>query len=301
MQVDLAHRRIAVLGGDEREQEIARLAATTGATVAGYGFPWPAEGVDGVVHATSAEAAIDGADYALFPIPGMALDGSLFAPASPEPIRPDAELLGRMRKNGAIILGTADDMLRAAAETTGVALHEYELDTELMLLRGPAIVEGALRAAIENTDVTIHDTSVGVVGHGNIGRLLARTLVLLGADVHLFARNPLQRADARAAGCRTHPLDELDERAGSLAMLFSTVPARVVPTSTLELLPPHSMVMDLAAPPGGLDHDAARALGHRMVWARGMGRRAPVTVGRSQWKGIARRLADIEERRTDVG
>ena len=301
MQLDLSHRRIAMLGGDEREQEIARLAATTGAVVTAYGFPWPAEGVTGVVHAESAAAAMDGADYALFPIPGMAMDGSLFAPAAPELIHPDAELLGRMRPSGAIGLGTADDGLRAAAAATKVELHEYEADTELMLLRGPAIVEGALRATIENTDVTIHATSVGVVGHGNIGRLLARTLVLLGADVHLFARNPVQRADAHAAGCRTYPLDELEERADGLAMLFSTVPVRVVPTSTLGRLPARSLVMDLAAPPGGLDHDAARALGHRTVWARGLGRRAPVTVGRSQWTGILRRLADIEERRSDEG
>lgn len=301
MQLDLTHRKIAVVGGDEREQEVARLAAETGATVTGYGFPWPEKGIENVTLADSAAAAMDGADYALFPIPGLALDGTLFAPSAPVPIRPDEELLSLMRRNATIILGTADDGLRSSAAATGVALSEYELDTELMLLRGPAIVEGALRAAIENTDVTIHGSPVGVVGHGNIGRLLARTLVLLNADVHLFARNPVQRADAHAAGARPHPLDELVEWAGSLAMLFSTVPVRVVSPAVLERLPQGSLVMDLAAPPGGVDHDLARELGHRVVWARGMGRRAPVTVGRSQWSGITRRLAEIEKGRSDEG
>lgn len=301
MQLDLTHRKIAVVGGDEREQEIARLAATTGATVAGYGFPWPEKGIENVTLAESAAAAMDGADYALFPIPGLASDGTLFAPSAPAPIRPDQELLALMRKDATIVLGTADDGLRSAAGATGVALSEYELDTELMLLRGPAIVEGALQAAIEHTDVTIHDASVGVVGHGNIGRLLARTLVLLNADVHLFARNPVQRADARAAGAHPHSLHELVDWAGSLAMLFSTVPVRVVSTAVLQQLPQAALVMDLAAPPGGVDHDLARELGHRVVWARGMGRRAPVTVGRSQWTGIARRLAEIEKGRSNEG
>jgi len=39
---------IAVLGGDEREQEICRRAAATGAEVRAFGFPWPQDGLDGV-------------------------------------------------------------------------------------------------------------------------------------------------------------------------------------------------------------------------------------------------------------
>jgi dipicolinate synthase subunit A len=59
--------------------------------------------------------------------------------------------------------------------------------------------------------------------------------------------------------------------------------------------------VDIAAPPGGVDLDLARSLGHRAWWARGMGRRAPVTVGRSQWTGIARRISEHFERRHDAG
>ncbi|MFI0409392.1 dipicolinate synthase subunit DpsA [Actinomadura sp. 3N508] len=293
--MELSHRVIAVVGGDEREREIARLAATTGATVRAYGFPWPDGGIEGVARAATAAEALDGAHYALFPIPGIASDGVLFAPAAPEPILPDAALLSRLAPGATIILGEADERLRKAAAEHDIALSEYEHDTELMLLRGPAIVEGALQLAIAETDVTIHAADVGVVGHGNIGRLLARTLVLLGARVHLFARNPVQRADALSAGCVPHPLAELPERAAGLPMLFSTVPTRVVDREVLAALPPASLVMDLAAPPGGIDLDAARALGHRAVWARGLGRRAPVTVGASQWSGISRRIAEIEE------
>lgn len=292
--MSLARRTIAVVGGDEREQEIARLAALDGAEVRAYGFPWPVDGIHGVRLTESAAEALRGAHYALFPIPGLAPDGSLFAPATDQPIVPTPELLAEMATAAHVILGTADDRLERAAAEAGVTLHEYEDDTELMLERGPAIVEGALAAAIEHTRVTIHGSNVAVVGHGTIGSLLVRTLVLLGARVTVAARNPVQRAAARAAGADAIPLERLPELAPSLAMLFSTVPAPVIGRSVLELLPRGSLVMDLAAPPGGVDLDAARELGLEAVWARGLGRRAPVTVGASQWRGIRRRIEAIE-------
>lgn len=293
----LAGRRIAVVGGDEREQEIARLAAADGAEVRAFGFPWPGEGIAGVRRSPSAAAASRGAHYALFPVVGIATDGSLFAPAAPEPIVPTAALLRELEHGAHVILGAADDRLAAAAAETGVTLHEYERDPELMLLRGPAIVEGALAAAIAQTRVTIHEATVCVVGHGTIGALFARSLVLLGARVTVAARNPIQRAAARASGAAAVPISELPALAPSLAMLFSTVPALVVDRAVLERLPRGSLVMDLAAPPGGIDLDGARELGHVPVWARGLGRRAPVTVGASQWLGIRKRIEAIEQER----
>src|SRR5690349_1070358 len=287
---------IAVVGGDEREQEIARLAAAEGATVSGFGFPCP-DPITGVEVAADAATAMRGARYALFPIPGIAADGSLFAPSAPAPIVPDEALLRELAAGGHVILGTADDRLRAAAAAAGATLHEYEDDVELMLLRGPAIVEGALQQAIANTRLTIHDADVAVVGHGTIGALLARTLVLLGARVTVVARNPVQRAAARAAGSDAVPLEGLRDTVARAAMLFSTVPAAVVGRDALAAMQRGSLVMDLAAPPGGVDLEAAAELGLVGVWARGLGRRAPVTVGASQWQGIRRRIEAIEEER----
>lgn len=293
----IAGKTIAIVGGDAREQEIARQAVAAGAAVRCYGYPWPPGGIPGATLAGSPAGAMDGADVALFPIPGIAADGSLYAPGAAAPVVPDAQLLSVLAPGAVIILGRADARLRAAAAQTGVALSEYEDDTELMLLRGPAIVEGVLALAIDATEVTIHAATAGVVGFGNIGGLLAHQLRALGARVQVFARSPAQRAAAYAAGCDAHPLADLPAVAPGLSMLFSTVPAPVVAAPVLSRLPPESLVVDIAAPPGGVDLALAESLGHRALWARGMGRRAPVTVGRSQWTGIARRIAEHETTR----
>lgn len=284
---------IAVVGGDRREQEITRCALAAGAQVRAYGFPWPEAGIAGVRHCSNAAEALDGADIALFPIPGIAPDGALFAPQCEQRIIPDRACLGGMRKPGHIILGWADARLKGHSEALGITLHEYEWDEDLMLLRGPAIVEGMLKVLIENTEITLHKANICQVGQGTIGSLVTRALYALGAKVHVSARNPVQRAAAHAAGAEVHTLDQLGELLAAADIVVSSVPAQLIGEELLKKVPKQALLVDLAAPPGGIDRDAAQRLGLKFIWARGLGARAPITVGRSQWSGIERRIAAI--------
>ncbi|MEQ9463241.1 MAG: dipicolinate synthase subunit DpsA [Haliea sp.] len=274
---------IAIVGGDEREQEIARLAADTGASVSAFGFPFPDEGIGGVNLASSASDALQDAHIVLFPIPGMTMDGAIFAT---EKIVPDRALLAHLRPGARIILGTADDGLKSAARELGIALHEYESDHELMLLRAPAIVEAAIRVLIENTRITLHGNAICVVGFGNIGSVLVRTLVAMGAHVTVAARNPVQRAMAYTMGAESMHTNDLEARARDFPIIISSVPAPLINHQVIDSLTQDTLLVDLSAPPGSIDFSYAERRGLRAIWARALGRRAPVTVGASQWFGI---------------
>lgn len=287
---------IAVVAGDAREQEIARCAVRAGAKVRAFGFPWPDQGIEGVYHASDAADALKGADIALMPIPGIAPDGGLFAPSNPERIIPSREMLAGMNKGANIILGWADDNLKSHCEALGITLHEYEWDVDLMLLRGPAIVEGVLKVLIENTQITIHKANICLVGQGTIGSLLTHTLVGLGAHVSVAARNPVQRAAAYAAGAEPHTLEDLPEILPRMDIVIGSVPRQLVGEELLKTMRPGVLLVDVAAPPGTIDRDKAGEMGIKAVWARGMGARAPITVGKSQWTGIERRIKDIMEK-----
>ncbi|WP_245429217.1 dipicolinate synthase subunit DpsA [Rhodoplanes elegans] len=291
--IDWSKLVIGMLGGDRREQEIARLAALTGAEVRAHGLPWPEGGIPGVKHLDDPAAVLRGAKFALFPIPGIAPSGALFAPAAASAIIPDRAMLAGMAPRAHIVLGWADANLKAHADALGIGLHEYEWDRALMLERTPAILEGLLKIVIENTDTTIHNSEACVVGQGTIGTVLARYLVALGARTHVVARNPEQRAAAFVAGATAHGLEALPELAPRLDLLFSTVPSRVVGANVIGMLPDHALIVDLAAPPGGVDFETAKRLGRKAIWGRGLGSRAPVTVGASQWRGIRARIEKI--------
>ena len=167
-------------------------------------FPWPDAGIPGVTYLSDPAAVLEGAKFALFPIPGIAASGALFAPSAPAPVIPDRVMLSRMAPRAHIILGWADKNLKAHARRCRLHLHEYEWDRSLMLQRTPAIMEGLLKIVIENTDFTIHDAPACVVGQGTIGAVLTRYLVALGARTSVAARNAEQRAAAFVAGATPH-------------------------------------------------------------------------------------------------
>jgi catechol 2,3-dioxygenase-like lactoylglutathione lyase family enzyme len=102
------------------------------------------------------------------------------------------------------------------------------------------------------------------------------------------ARNPVQLARALDLGLTPVPLGQMDEVLPRTDVVYNTVPARVLDGPRLQCLPHQALVIDLAPPPGGVDLEAAKRLGLKVVWARGLGNRAPVSVGRSQWKGVRR-------------
>src|SRR6185295_14813241 len=94
-------RTLAIIGGDRREQEIARKVAATGAAVRAFGFPWPDGGIEGVERSASARDAARGALVALLPLPGMTGD-QVFAPGAGTPVIVDLAVLSGMAPGGLV-------------------------------------------------------------------------------------------------------------------------------------------------------------------------------------------------------
>jgi dipicolinate synthase subunit A len=295
---ELSGITVAMVGGDARELEILRLLLRAGAALRACGLPAGAEAILGVPQAATVEEATAGADVLLGPIPFMAMDESMFAPASPRKLFITQEALRDMRPDGLLIVGKASGGLKALADQAGIRVREYDSDEELTVLRSAAIAEGAIRIAIENTAITLHGARVLVVGFGKMGATLGRMLYDLRARCTAVARNPVQLARAQDLGLEPAPLDRIAEVLPHVDVVFSTVPFPLLDGARLALLPPHAVIVDLAAPPGGVDFDEARRLGLKAIWARGLGSRAPISVGRSQWKGVRRLiLEDLVARR----
>ena len=271
----LRAKNIWVVGGDPRQAALAALLADDGHSVHTYAL----ERGEGM----KCEPSMDGADRAdcvVLPLPAAGADGALNAPLAAE--RHDLEeVLGALRPGQLVCAGMAGEDLSEMAGARKLLLRDYFAREELAVLNAIPTAEGAIQIAMEELPITLHDARVLVVGFGRLGRALAPRLRALGARVWVSARRYEQRAAAESMGLGSEGVDRLPDWLCSYDLVFNTVPAPVLGVEELAALKEGALVIDLASRPGGVDMEAAAALGVRVIWALSLpGKVAPVTSGR---------------------
>lgn len=271
----LRAKNIWVAGGDPRQAALAALLADDGHAVHTYalerGGGRPCE---------PSMAGADRADCVVLPLPAAGPDGRLNAPLAARPHGLE-EVLNALRPGQLVCAGMADSTLERMAEERELVLRDYFAREELAVMNAVPTAEGAIQIAMEELPITLHDARVLVVGFGRLGRALAPRLRALGARVWVSARRYEQRAAAESMGLSADGVERLSDWLCSYDLVFNTVPAPVLGVEELAALKEGALVVDLASRPGGVDMDAAAALGVRVIWALSLpGKVAPVTSGR---------------------
>ena len=160
---------------------------------------------------------------------------------------------------------------------------DYFAREEFAVANAVPTAEGALAIALNELAVTLNGSQALVVGFGRIGRLLAKSLSALGAHTTVSARRADDFAWIRALGYDCADSTQLRDYFAKHkpVVIFNTVPSRLLGRAELELVGDDSLIIDLASNPGGVDIQAAGALGRRVIWALSLpGKSAPLTAGR---------------------
>lgn len=275
-----------VIGGDGRELEILKGLIAEGTTVRACGCPPGATTILGGPQHPTLAGAIAGADVIIAPIPLITAQRAIFAPQWPAPLYLDETAVEDVKPGALLVIGSSKPYLDELAEQRNFRIREYGEDDELMIQRAPTIVEGAVGLTITNTEISIHDAQVVVVGFGRMGFSLTRLLLAMGAHVTVAARNPVQRARAWEIGAGSVPLEQLPDAVANADMVFNTVPTMLLTREVLTHMRGSVFVLDIAGTPGGTDFAAATELGIKAMLGRGLGSRAPKTAGQSQWRGV---------------
>src|SRR5699024_2577722 len=103
----------------------------------------------------------------------------------------------------------------------------------------------------------------------------------LGAKVSVSARSIRDLARITEMGLTAIPLEDLHNHAENYDLLINTVPQRIINKQTIQQLPAHSIIIDLASKPGGTDFDYAEKRGIKAILAKSLpGIVAPKTAGK---------------------
>jgi len=254
-----------VIGGDRRQAELVRLLRADGNLVEAYGFPETAG---------SLERALK-AEVVVLPLPLCRTEGVLNCEGTPIFTR---DLFACLNSGQKILAGQIKEAQRREAEEFGVHLTDYFAREELTVANAAATAETAIQVAMEHLDRTLLGMPCLVLGFGRIGKLLSHRLRGMGATVSATARRSEDLAWIRAYGYRALKTDELDGALSDFGLVYNTVPSVVLDDALLRQLPGGCLCIDLASQPG-IDPEAAKRRGVRLIWAKGLpGRMVPCSA-----------------------
>ncbi|MBR2741979.1 MAG: dipicolinate synthase subunit DpsA [Clostridia bacterium] len=233
------------------------------------------------------------ADIVILPLPAF-INGALNAPFSDEIISPEA-LLRVIPKSARLFGGRLGDDFIKTAEVRGFTVYDYISREEFAVMNAVPTAEGALAAAIANTDITIAGSRILVCGYGRIGKALSRRLHLLGARVSVSARKPEDLSWIAANGMKALKTGELYYCELDFDIIINTVPHMIFDKKLISHVKNGCVMIDLASVPGGIDLAAANSMGIKAIHALSLpGKTAPASAGRIILSTIENMLDETE-------
>lgn len=161
------------------------------------------------------------------------------------------------------------DIPTFAGNISGNNIYDYTKEESFALENAYLTAEAAVALAVDETDFSLFNSSILIIGYGRIAKALCALLKPYTPDISVCARSGLQRLDASMGGISTLNFENLAIK-NSYDIVFNTVPHPVLNEKELSALPKGTIVIDLASFPGGVDKHIAGALGIRLIEARGL-------------------------------
>ena len=268
-----------IIGGDRRQEELLALLRRDGYTVA-------ACGVAGEMDWDAAVAA----EVVILPLP-LCKEGDTLNIEGPR--RGAGALFRQLRRDQLILAGQVKPAQAALAAELDLKLVDYFRREELTVANAAATAEGTVQVVLERLERSLLGSRCLVLGFGRIGKLLARKLRVLGADVTVSARKAQDLELARILGFRRI---KTGNWAGALAQydgIVNTVPAPVVIPEHLQSIRKDCALLELASLPGGFCTEAQALPGY--LAARGLpGQYAPESAAAIIRSAIFRSLNQEE-------
>lgn len=286
-------KKIAVLGGDQRNLSLANLLLEDGNDVIVFGFDKIKDKLE-LKENKKLCMAIRDADILVGPLPFTDENNILNMPLSSQKVEV-SDLFNNMERSQILIGGKIEEESRNLAKDYDIQIVDYFAREEMQVLNAIPTAEGAIQIAMEEMPTTIHDSNAMVLGFGRIGKVLAKMLYGIGANVYVVTRNYSEISWIKTYGYTPISLMNLEGNLPEMDVIFNTIPFVVLKEEMLNKIDKKCLIVDLASKPGGVDFNKARELEINTVWALALpGKVAPITAAKCIKETIYNIIEELE-------
>lgn len=168
---------------------------------------------------------------------------------------------GKKCINKKIISGSISKENRRKLEINNVEYVDLMDLDEMAILNAIPTAEGTVLEVLKETNFTIFNSNVLVLGFGRVGKIMCNTFKGLGAKVYCEARKEKDLALIYSMGYNDINLNKLNNYLDKMDIIINTIPHMMLDEKRLNLLKKDCFVIDVSSKPGGIDFEVAKTLG----------------------------------------
>ncbi len=289
----IKNNSISVIGGDTRQLYAAHYLISSGFDVKIYAcehgkFKNDINLAENLTEALNAQTI-------LLPLPVSKNAGLLNTPLSSREIMLK-EITDAISEEQLIYLGMGQQSLIKHLKAKTDFVFDYFKNEEFILKNAKLTAEGIVSIIFERLPVSVVGLKTAITGFGRIGAFTADILNKLGADVTVFARNPLQLTKAVLQGTKALNLTQLNAPANNFECIINTIPARVINEEFVKNSDADCLFIEAASAPYGINFESCDKYNRNLVKAFSLpGKTVPKSAGIVIGQTIENHLLEVKK------
>lgn len=272
-------KKIGIIGGDLRNIRLTEAFAKDEYFIYTYAIDKYNFIDKSIIKCSDIKKIANECDYIISSIPFTKDNKYLYTPFSNEKI--EIKSLLEIIRNKKLFAGSINESIKEYAVTKNIEIIDLMEMEAFTILNVIPTVEGAIKIAIEKTEITLNGANCLILGFGRIGKLLAKVLDSFGAEVYCVARKESDISWIKAYGYNPINLYDLEKKINNKKydLIFNTIPHIIIDAKKLDILRnSNPLIIELASKPWGIDYEYAKKIGINAIIAPGLpGKVAPFT------------------------
>ena len=134
------------------------------------------------------------------------------------------EELIKIGKGKKIYSGAISNEIKEKLDKESIEYVDMLERDDVAIMNAIPTAEGAIQIAMEMTDFTLHESNCMILGYGNIGKVLAKMLSGIGANVFCEARKEKDLANIKTMRYNCIRLEDLSKHLENMDVIFNTIP-----------------------------------------------------------------------------
>lgn len=138
-------------------------------------------------------------------------------------------------------------------------------DETFTLINAIITAEGSIEKLIHESEKSLFESNVCILGYGRVGKALARRIDPLCNKLIVYNNPSVNLTHTKIDNIKSYQIKHFKDHAPQYNIIINTIPHLIINSKILDSLNKNTLILDLSSHPGGVDFSYAKKLKIKVI------------------------------------